>query len=179
MGDPKRTRLVFLGFDDEGAAESVLATVEDGVRQKDIVVEDWALVHKAPGGKVSVRSDKHADPGAARGGVFGGAAGAVLAALSGPVGAGAVLAGAAVGAVTAAVKDSGMKTHDILEVSKLMAEDRTGIMIAVPLAESERFDEYADGHRVYALAERRHQVDIVPGRDFERALSEYRLHEED
>jgi uncharacterized membrane protein len=179
MGEPKRTRLVFLGFGDEGGAEAVLANVRSGVSAKDIVVEDWALIHKASGGKVTVRTDKSTDPGAVRGGLAGGGMGALFAVLSGPIGAGAVVGGAAIGAVTAAIKDSGFKNQDIEEVSKLMADDRTGLMIAVPLSEADRFDEFANSHRVYAIPDRRYQVDIVPGRTFERALEEYRLHEED
>jgi len=179
MGEPKRTRLVFLGFDDADEAESALATLEEDVKDKDVVVEDWAIIHKEPGGEISIRSDKRTDPGAARGGVFGGAAGAVLAVLAGPVGVGAVVGGAAIGAVTSAVRDSGFKNKDLDEVSRLMSDGRSGIMVAVPLAGAERFDEYANSSRLYARAERHHEVDIVPGRDFEQALSEYRVHEED
>jgi uncharacterized membrane protein len=180
MGEPKRTRLVFLGFGEEREAEYVLEFMQDAIAGKEIVVEDWALVRKEPGGQVTVRSNKKADPGAARGGAFGGAAGAVLAILSGPIGVGAVVAGTAVGAVTAAARDSGLKDDEINEVSKLMADGRTGLMIAVPLSEAERFDQFMT--RVAYLPshpDRTYQVDIVPGRTFERALNEYRLHEED
>jgi uncharacterized membrane protein len=180
MGEPKRTRLVFLGFADQAAAEHVLELVEDAVKDREIVVEDWALVRKAPGGEVTVRSNKRADPGAARGSVMGGTAGAVLAALSGPIGVGAVVAGAAVGAVTAAGKDSGLKDDEIREVSKFMADGRTGLMIAIPLAEADRFATFNERmSHLGSQPDRQYQVDIVPGRTFGRAIHEYRIHEED
>jgi uncharacterized membrane protein len=180
MGDPKRTRLVFLGFADEAAAEHTLELVQDAITDKEIVVEDWALVRKSSDGEVSVKSNKKADPGAARGGMMGGTAGALLAVLSGPIGVGAVVAGAAVGAVTAAAKDSGLKDDEIREVSKLMADGRTGIMLAIPLTAADRYDTFsARFENLGSRPDRTYQVDIVPGRDFERAIKEYQLHEED
>ena len=178
MSEPKRTRLVFLGFAVEDVANTVLGVIESGIRAKSITVEDWALVHKAPGGKLTIRTDKSKDPGAARGALFGGGAGYLLAALAGPIGAGAVAAGAAIGAVTAAVKDSGLKNDDIVEVSKFMADGRTGIMVAIPLAAADQWDQYVASNVEFEAADRRHQVDIVPGRDFEQALEEYRRTEE-
>jgi uncharacterized membrane protein len=178
MSEPKRTRLVFLGFGEEMVARTVLEIVKTGVSQKEIVVEDWAMVHKAPGGKLTVTTDKSKDPGAARGGLFGGGAGMVLAAISGPIGAGAVVGGAAIGAVTSAIKDSGFKNDDITEVSKFMADGRTGLMIGMPLAEAGKWDEFVAQHPEFEAASGRHQVDIVPGRTFEQALDQYRLQED-
>jgi uncharacterized membrane protein len=178
MSEPKRTRLVFLGFAEQMVASNVLELIKDGIAKKDIVVEDWAMVHKAPGGKLTITNDKSKDPGAVRGGLVGGGAGMVLAALAGPVGLGAVAAGAAVGAVTAAVRDSGIKNSDITEVSKFMADGRTGLMIAIPLAEASKWDEFVANNVEFEAPDARHQVDIVPGRTFEEALDEYRLREE-
>jgi uncharacterized membrane protein len=179
MAEPKRTRLVVIGFADEGVARGVLSVIEDGIRDKAITVEDWAMVHKAPGGKVTITKDKSVDPGAGRGGLFGGGAGAVLAALSGPIGVGAVAVGAAVGAVTAAVRDSGFKNEDVAEISKLMADDRTGILVGIPLAATDKWDAFVAAHPEFAASDRQHQVDIVPGRTLELALEQYREHEED
>src|SRR3954453_20243036 len=88
MAEPKRTRLYFFGFTEEMVARTVLEVIKEGVSSKAITVEDWAMVHKAPGGKVTTTNDKSKDPGAARAGLFGGGAGLVLAALSGPIGLG-------------------------------------------------------------------------------------------
>jgi uncharacterized membrane protein len=179
MGEPKRTRLVFLGFEREGAAQSVLGVIESGVKDKSITVEDWAMVHKAPGGELTITKDKGTDPGAARGGLVGGGAGAVLAVLSGPIGLGAVAVGAAVGAVTAAVRDSGFKDHDIKEISKQMADGRTGIMVGVPLEATDKWDAFVADHSEFAASDTQHTVDIVPGRTLEDAIEEYRRHEDD
>ena len=177
MGEPKRTRLVFLGFAEEMVARHVLEVIKSGIEAKEIVVEDWALVHKAHGGELTITNDKKKDPGALRGGLFGGGAGMVLAALSGPVGMGAVAAGAAVGAVTAAVRDSGIKNDQVKAVSTFMADGRTGLMIAIPLDEAPRWDEFVGLHEEFASPDAREQMDIVPGRTFEDALEEYRQKE--
>jgi uncharacterized membrane protein len=179
MAQPERMRLVFLGFDDGSPAYSVLDLLKSGIAKKDVVVWDWALLKTDPDGKVKITTDKSVDPGAARGAALGGAAGLVLAALSGPIGVGAVLGGAALGSVTAAMKDSGFKNEDLEAVSRLMADGKSGLMIAVPLPDVDRFDAFVAGHQEFTSADRRHQVDIVPGRTFDQALAEYRLHEED
>jgi uncharacterized membrane protein len=178
MSEPTRTRLVFLGFGEEDVARTVLDVIQSGIRTKAITVEDWAMVHKAQGGKVTITKDKDIDPGAGRGALFGGGAGAVLAALSGPIGIGAVATGAAIGAITAGIRDSGFKTEDVQEVSTLMADDRTGIVVGFPLAEAERWEAFVASRPEFAAADRTHQVDIVPGRTFEQALAEYRRDEE-
>ena len=179
MAEPKRTRMVFLGFADESVARGVVGVIEGGIKDKAITVEDWAMVHKEPGGKLTVTKDKGKDPGAVRGGLVGGGAGAVLAALAGPIGVGAVAVGAAIGAVTAAVKDSGFKDQDVTEISKQMADGRTGIMIGVPLEAADQWDAFVAAHPEFAASDRQYTVDIVPGRTLEDAVDEYRRHEED
>src|SRR5690242_5511860 len=59
MSEPKRTRLIVLGFADPGVAQNVLHVIEQGIKAKEITVEDWALVSKAPGGKVTVTKDRN------------------------------------------------------------------------------------------------------------------------
>jgi uncharacterized membrane protein len=179
MGEPKRTRLIFLGFDGEGVAQSVLGVIESGIKDKAITVEDWAMVHKAAGGELTITKDRGTDPGAARGGLVGGGAGALLAVLSGPIGVGAVAVGAAVGAVTAAVRDSGFKDNDVKEISKQMADGRTGIMVGVPLEAADQWDAFVAGHSEFAAADARHTVDIVPGRTLEDAIDDYRRREDE
>jgi uncharacterized membrane protein len=174
MSEPKRTRLYALGFGDRMVANTVLEQLKMGISRKDIVVEDYALIHKDQGGKVTTQESTKSDPGAARGGVFGGAAGAVLAVISGPIGVGAVVGGAAIGAVTAALRDSGFSDDKLRQVSTLMADGRTGILVSVPLESADQFDEYIANDPVFAAADRTYHVDIVPGRDFERAMDEYR-----
>ncbi|HYO43734.1 MAG TPA: DUF1269 domain-containing protein [Candidatus Limnocylindrales bacterium] len=178
MSDPKRTRLVFLGFTDQMLARTVWEVIKQGRDAKAITIDDVALVSKAVGGKVTITNDKRNDPGAVRGGAFGGTAGMVLATILGPVGLGAVAAGAAVGAVTAAVKDSGLKNDDIAEVSKLMADGRSGLMIAMPVDAAEGWAAFVELHPEFDASDRQHAVEIVPGRTFEQALDAYRRDEE-
>src|SRR5436190_301254 len=75
MAQPERMRLVFLGFDDESAANSVRDVLKSGIAKKDVVVWDWALLRTEPGGNVKITTDKSVDPGAARGAALRGAAG--------------------------------------------------------------------------------------------------------
>jgi len=178
MSEPKRTRLVFLGFADEQVARGMTEVIKGGMRDKTITVIDWAMIHKAEGGKLTVTTDKGKDPGAVRGGLFGGGAGMVLAVLSGPIGAGAIIGGAAIGAVTAAMKDSGIDDPAIRTVSTFMADGRSGIMVAIPLEDADAWDTFVAGHVEFGAADNRYQTDIVPGRDFERAVEEYRQREE-
>lgn len=178
MGEPKRTRIAFLGFEQEAQAQAALAAILDARKRQEIVVEDWVLLHKEHG-EVTMANDKSADPGPARGAVAGGVLGAVLAVVSGPIGIAAVAGGAAIGAITAAVKDGGLKNDDIDTVARFMQDGRTGLMIAVPLAEAGAWDAFtAASAAVLDVAVKRHQVDIVPGRTFEQAVREYVAQEE-
>ena len=179
MSEPKRTRLVFLGFAEEMTATFVLDVIKQGIAAQEITVENWAMVHKAEGGKLTITTDKSKDPGAGRGALVGGGAGLVLAVVSGPIGLGAVAAGAAIGAVTAKVKDSGFKNDDIVAVSHYMADGRTGLMIGVPLDQVDAWDAFVAAHAEFESADARHTADIVPGRDLELALEEYVRTEED
>lgn len=178
MSDPKRTRLVFLGFPEEHIGLTVMDVIETGARVKSITVDDWAMISKAPGGKVTITDAKKVDPGGARGALFGGGAGMVLASLAGPLGLGTVIAGAAIGAVTAAVRDSGLKNEQLAEVSKLMADGRTGVLVAVPLDAVDAWEQFVATHVEFQASDRHYEVDIVPGRDFEQAIEEYRRAEE-
>jgi uncharacterized membrane protein len=176
----KRTRLFILGFGRPGVARYVLEQVKEAKEKKWIELADWALIQKPEdGGKATITSSTRADPGAARGAGFGGVAGGVLAVISGPIGVGAVAAGAAIGAVTAALKDSGLKEKDLESMSHLMAAGREGLVIAVPLERADEFQEYLDSSEEFQAADRRLTVDIVPGRSLEEAIEEYIQHEED
>src|SRR5436190_40715 len=157
MAQPERMRLVFLGFDDESGANSVRDSLKSGIAKKEVVVWDWALLKTEPGGNVKITTDKSVDPGAARGAALGGAAGLVLAALSGPIGVGAVLGGAALGSDTAAMKDSGFKNADLEAVSRLMADGRSWLTIPVPLPDVDRFEAFVAGHHESSTPHPLHQ----------------------
>jgi uncharacterized membrane protein len=177
MGEPKRTRIIFLGFEQEDQARAALAQVLDARAAKRIVLEDWVMLHKEHG-EVTMANDKSADMGAGKGAAIGGTLGAVLAVVSGPIGIGAVLGGAAIGAVAAAMKDGGLKNDDIDTVARFMLDGRTGLMIAIPLAEADKWDPFVAEHPEFAAAVKTHRVDIVPGRTFDQAVQEYIAQEE-
>jgi len=119
------------------------------------------------------------EPPAARGAGFGGMAGVILAGLSGPIGVGAIVGGAAIGAVSAALKDSGLKDKDLDSVSHLMAEGREGLVIVVPLEAADAFQAFMDGNVDFQAADRKLTADIVPGRTLQDAIDNYIEHEED
>ena len=155
--------------------------IESGIADKAITVEDWAMVHKAPGGKLTITKDKGTDPGAARGGLVGGGAGAVARRAVGPDRRRArSRSGAAIGAVTAAVRDSGFKDHDVEEISKQMADGRTGIMVGVPLEAADQWDAFVADHvGVRGGGQPAPRSTSCPAATLEDAIEEYRRHEDD
>ena len=178
MGEPKRTRLIFLGFPDQALAQAAFDAIVTGRESNAIVIEDMALVHKEMGGEVTVEGMKSSEPGAGRGAAVGGTLGAVLAVVSGPIGIGAVLGGAAVGAIAGHHKASGLSTEQIDTVSRFMADGRTGLMIAVPLADAEAWEPFVAEHAEFAASDSHYSMDIVPGRTFEQGVDEYIAQEE-
>jgi uncharacterized membrane protein len=179
MAEAKRSRLFFLGFPREGVATYVVELIREAKKANTVAVTDWAMIQKPAGGKVKISTDKTVDPGAARGAGVGGFAGVVLAGVLGPIGVGAVIGGAAVGAVTAALKDSGLKNHDLESISRLMAEGREGLVIVVPLEEADRFQAFMDTTTEFHAADRKLTADIVPGNTLQDAIDNYAAHEED
>jgi uncharacterized membrane protein len=173
MADAKESRLFFLGFPRPGVATYVVELIKDANKAQDIVVTDWAMIQKPAGNEPKITESTKADPGAARGAGAGGLAGVALAAVLGPIGFGAVVGGAAIGAVTAALKDSGLKQKDLDSIADLMAEGREGLVIVVPLEEGDRFQAFMDATTEFHAADRKLSVDIVPGRTLRDAIDEY------
>jgi uncharacterized membrane protein len=173
MAESKRNRLYFLGFAEPGVARYVLEKVKDASKAKEIQVADWAMITKGEGRDAEITTNKQVDPGAARGAGVGGLAGVVLAGISGPIGVGAVVAGAAIGSITAALKDSGIKDADLESISHLMAAGRGGLVIAVPLDDAGTFEAWMERTPEFEASDRRQVVDIVPGRSLQDAIDEY------
>ena len=109
-----------LAFTDPGIPPYILELIKEAAKAKEIAVSDWAMIRPNAEGKAEITTDQSVDPGAGRGGLFGGVAGVVLAGISGPIGVGAIVAGAAIGAVTAALRDSGIKDADLGGIADLM-----------------------------------------------------------
>jgi uncharacterized membrane protein len=174
MADDKPTRLFLMAFTDSGIPPYVLEMIKKAVKDKQLVISDWAMIQHNAGQEAKITTDKSVDPGATRGAGFGGVAGMVLAGISGPIGVGAIVAGAAVGAVAAALRDSGMKDGDLEGISGLMAEGRSGLIVAVPLQNADAFEAFTKQHVEFESVIRRMQVDITPGHSLAQAIDDYR-----
>ena len=171
--------LIALGFGLEAAARAALLEVEDAFKNREFKVADWALITKSPGGETSITKNKSVDPGAARGSLVGGTAGLILAVASGPIGAGAVLGAAAIGAVTAGLRDSGLEDKKVKEISTLIADGRSLLLLAVPMEAKDEVTSFLEDDLVFSSSDRRYTVDIAPGHSLSEAIAEYRLHEVD
>ena len=174
MAEVKSNRLYLLAFADAGIPPYVLELIKEGVKAKEISVSDWAMIRRNAQGKAEISTDQSVDPGAGRGAVFGGVAGVVLAGIAGPIGVGAVVAGAAIGAVTAALRDSGIRSGDLEAIAALMKEGRSGLVVAVPLDDVDRFQDFMKVHVEFESVIRRVETDVVPGHSLAQAIEEYR-----
>src|SRR4029453_6104646 len=172
MAEPKPSRLFLRGFRDAGTPPYVPELIKEGVKDNQITVSDWAMIRRSAAGEPEITTDQSVDPGATPRAASGGGAGLVLAPISGPIGVGAVVAGAAIGAVTAALRDSGIKDDDLNAISSLMKEGRSGLVVAAPLDAADRFQEFMDAHVEFESVIRRLQVDVVPGHSLEQAIEE-------
>jgi uncharacterized membrane protein len=173
MAELKTAHLVLMGFSEEMIARNVLYLIKEADKAKAISVLDWALATKDRDGKVKIEGDKGVDPGAKRGGVFGGAIGVLLVA-AGPVGMGAVAVGAGVGAVAAKLRDSGMQNKDLDAVTDLMREGRSGLVIALDPASVDAWTDFVAHTVEFHAAQPVIHADISPDHTFEQVIAEYR-----
>jgi uncharacterized membrane protein len=179
VSDTNRYHLAVFAFDFREMADLSREKAAAAAKGGDLTLSDWAIVTKETGGKVRVASSKATNPGGLRGGLFGGGAGLVLAVLAGPIGAGAVLGGAAIGAVTAGLVDSGFPADRLKEISRLMREERSLLLLAVPQEDVASLDALVEAEPAFRAADGRYDVDISPNATLADAIAEYRVHEED
>jgi uncharacterized membrane protein len=173
MAKVTHSRLFLLGFAEADIARYVLQLIKNAIAAKEITVSDWAMIVRGEGREAEITTDKKVDPGGARGAGFGGLAGVVVAGLSGPIGVGAIVAGAAIGGITAALKDSGLKDGDLQSISNLMAEGRSGLVISVPLDDAATFESFMSRNTEFHAAQPRLSYDIVPGRTLQDVVDSY------
>jgi len=178
MADQKPTRLFLMAFTDAGIPPYVLELIKEANKEKQLTISDWAMITRQPGQEPKITTDQSVDPGAKRGAGFGGLAGVVLAGISGPIGVGAIVAGAAIGAVTAALKDSGMKDGDLNGISGLIAEGRSGLIVAVPLEDADAFEAFRKRNVEFESVIRHIEVDITPDHSLAQAIEEYRAQQQ-
>jgi uncharacterized membrane protein len=130
MSDKQDHRLFVLGYANEALADAAIAELEQLAQDEFLRDVDWAVVTKGADGNITTRESKRSDPGARRGAVAGGVAGALIA-IAGPIGLVGVAAAAGIGAVTAKLVDSGFKEKDLETVAGLMQEGRTVLILDV------------------------------------------------
>jgi uncharacterized membrane protein len=141
MADRTERHLAVLGYATPEAARAAVDALEAVQGDEFLRLKDWAIVTKAADGQLHLEESKDADPGARRGAVVGGVAGTILALATGPLGVGAVVAGAAIGGAAAALRDSGFKTDDLDAIGALMRDGRSVVLVAVEPAQVERLSQ--------------------------------------
>ena len=134
----EKKHLFVLGYPDRAGAEAAIAELTELQRDQFIEVRDHAIVSKDASGEIKVAESKDADPGAQRGAVTGALGAAFIALAATPIGAGAIVVGAGIGAVTGALRDTGFKTDDLKEVGRLMEGGRVLLLIAVKPEHADR-----------------------------------------
>ncbi len=172
MSELKAAHLVLMGFSEEMIARNVLSLVQEADSAKVIRVLDWALATKDSEGKVRIEGDKGVDPGSTRGGLVGGAIGMLLVA-AGPVGLGAVVIGAGIGAVVA-LRDSGMQHKDLEAVTDAMRAGRSGLVVALDPQGVDAWTDFVAVTTEFHAAQPVVHLDITSDHTFEQAIEEYR-----
>lgn len=152
--------LFLLGYADLAAAEAAASALKDLQEQSFLELRDSAIVTKAVGGVVTVIESKASDPGAQRGALAGATGAALVALLSTPIGIGAVAVGAGIGAVTAALRDSGFQRDDLAEVGRLMEDGRALLLVAVRPEDVERLRDALTSVAELAAADRRMETEV-------------------
>jgi uncharacterized membrane protein len=173
MAELKTAHLVLMGFEDELVARYVLNIVKEAAHDKAFKLLDWVLAVKDHEGNVKFEEDQGTDANAKRGGLLGGGLGVLLVA-AGPVGLGAVAVTAGVGAVAAALRDSGMKDKDLNAIGDLMRTGRGGLIVAIEPADVDAWADFVAHNVEFHAAQPVIHVDITPDHTLEQAIAEYR-----
>jgi uncharacterized membrane protein len=180
MGTDLAKHLFVLGFPDRSQAEAAVAELKSLQSTEFLELTDHAIVSKDVGGRLAVTESTDADPGAKQGAMAGAAGAAFIALVSTPIGAGAVLAGAGIGAVTGALRDSGFKTKDLEETGRLMQDGRTILILAVKPEHTDRLRSALDDIPALAAADRRWEVEVPASSKnaLRDAIAQYRAEDE-
>lgn len=174
MGD---TRTLFvLGYPDKAMADAAVREMENLKNSDYLKVTDWAIITRDADGTVHTHESTSGDDvGAARGAVAGTVAGALIA-IAGPIGLAGVAAAAGIGAVTAALRDSGFKDKDMESVGALMADGRTVLLVSVGSEFHERMRSAIKDVPELAAADRTLEspVDGASGNLLREAIAAYK-----
>lgn len=154
--------LFVLSFPNETLAKVAVGELNDLKVDKFVDAQDYAVVTKGADGKLKVDESKSADPGAQRGALAGGLGAGLIALAAGPIGIGAVVVGAGIGAVAGALKDSGFKSKDLDEVGRLMEEGRSVLLVAIKPEEAAKFQGAIDDIPAFKESDRRLDFAVDP-----------------
>jgi uncharacterized membrane protein len=180
MGTDLAKHLFVLGFPDRSNADTAVAELKSLQSTEFLELTDYAIVSKGVGGELTVAESTDSDPGAKQGALAGATGAAFIALLSTPIGAGAIVAGAGIGAVTGALRDSGFKTKDLEETGRLMQDGRTILIVAVKPEHTDRLRGALDDIPALAAADRRWEAEVPASTKnaLRDAIAQYRAEEE-
>ena len=128
MSSDVPVQVVVAAFQDEQAAQQVLAKLKEAKKAGVINIVDVAVLTKDAKGKLHIKES--ADMKAGKGAVIGGVAGAVVGLLAGPVG-WMTVGGAAVGALAAKLHDGGFKDDRLKKLGEGLKPGNAAIVAVV------------------------------------------------
>ena len=123
-------QIIVAAFQDEGAADSALATLKEARREKLISIDNAAVIRKDDKGKLHIKETE--DMGGGKGAGIGVLVGGAIGLIGGPVGValGGAL-GAAVGGITAKLYDGGFKDDRLREIGKSLTPGTSAIVAVI------------------------------------------------
>jgi uncharacterized membrane protein len=120
--------VVVAAFNDEQGANNALHQLRTAHIEGLIKIKDAAILRRDPDNKLHITDTT--DKGMGRGAILGGVAGAVVGVIAGPVG-WATLGGAAVGALSARLRDGGFKDDRLKEIGESVKPGTSAIVAVV------------------------------------------------
>ncbi len=120
--------VVIAAYNEEDGAKKALDELKSAQKDKVIAIKDAAVLRKDKDGKLHVMET--GDMTGKRGALYGGVAGAVLGALTGPVG-WAALGGAAIGGLVAKLQDSGFDNKRLASVGANLQPSTSAIVAVI------------------------------------------------
>ncbi len=169
-----RIHLVATGFIERDDAVRALRAVQWLTENEHIELEGHALITRDGDGDVRIEESKDADPGPLRGGFVGGAAGALLAIATGPIGAAAVIGGAVIGAIATTMHDAGFPDVELRAIGDLMANGRTILLLGVEPEFAARLDAAIDALPEFADVTYRQVTELEDSDALGEAIRQYR-----
>jgi uncharacterized membrane protein len=135
--------LLMVRFEDEESARTALEALERAVEAQDVDVSDFALVHRAPDGKVHVEQHRHV--GAGRGAVRGAVLGAALGIVTGGVG--AVAAAGATGGALFGGQRNRVDPKVMKRIGQVIEGSEAVVFVAAEVDSVDRISTYIDERR--------------------------------